>query len=58
MNGSSATAKAVGCVISSKRMSFGLSNWLPHLPSSNNIRCIVDICNIPSITDWLVKMIL
>ena len=58
MNGSGATATAVGCVINSKKMRFGLNNSLSHIQLSNNARCIVEMCNIPSITNWAGKSII
>jgi hypothetical protein len=41
-------------------MRFGLNNCLPHLKLSNNAiaRCVVDMCNIPSITNWAGKNII
>jgi len=53
-----ATATIVGCLINSKRMRFGLNNCLPHVQLSNNARCVVEMCNIPSITNWAGKNVI
>ena len=39
-------------VINSKRLRFNLNNSLSHIQLSNNARCIVEMCNIPSLTNW------
>ena len=53
-----ATATALGCILNSKRMRFNLNNTLPHIQLSNNARCIVEMCNIPSLTNWAGKSVI
>ena len=53
-----ATANATGCLINSKKMRFNLNNSLSNIRLSNNARCIVEMCNVPSITNWAGKNII
>ncbi len=53
-----ATAGAFGCIVHSKIMRFGLNNSLAHIQLSDNARCIVEMCNIPSIANWAGKNVI
>ncbi len=53
-----ATAGALGCIVNSKRMRLGLNNSLPRIQLSNNARCIVEMCNIPSLANWAGKNVI
>jgi hypothetical protein len=44
-----ATATAVGCII---------NNNLSHIQLSNNARCVLEMCNIPSLTNWAGKSVI
>jgi hypothetical protein len=45
-------------VINCKKMRFNLNNSLSHIQLSNNARCVVEMCNIPSITNWAGKNVI
>jgi hypothetical protein len=53
-----ATATALGCIINSKRIRFNLNNNLSHIQLSNNARCVLEMCNIPSLTNWAGKSVI
>jgi hypothetical protein len=56
--GSGATASISGIYTNSKRMRFPLNNALNDLKLSQNARCVVETCNIPSITNLAGKYVL
>ena len=49
--GLGATASVTGIYTNAKRMRFALNNSLNDLKLSQNARCVVETCNIPSITN-------
>jgi hypothetical protein len=58
VNGSGAVASVSGIYTNSKRMRFGLNNSPNDLKLSQNVRCVVETCNIPSITNLAGKCML
>jgi len=56
--GSGAMASISGVYTNSKRMRFPLNNALNDLKLSQNARCVVETCNIPSITNLAGKYVL
>jgi hypothetical protein len=59
MNTGTNTQYAIGGnITNSKRMRFPLNNALNDLKLSQNARCVVETCNIPSITNLAGKYVL
>jgi len=56
--GTGASAAVSGIYTNSKRMRFPLNNALNDLKLSQNARCVVETCNIPSITNLAGKYVL
>ena len=56
--GLGATASVSGVYTNAKRMRFALNNSLNDLKLSQNARCVVETCNIPSITNLAGKYVL
>jgi hypothetical protein len=56
--GTGASANINGAYTNSKRMRFGLNNSLNDLKLSQNARCVVETCNIPSFSNLAGKYVL
>ena len=56
--GTGASASTGGIYTDSKRMRFPLNNALNDLKLSVNARCVVEMCNIPSITNMAGKYVI
>jgi len=49
---------ATGCITNAKRMRFNLNNSLSNIRLSQNARCVVEMCNIPSLTNMAGKSVI